>query len=77
MNKAETIEAALRGEGCLGRAADDEPVFVLRAKDPCMAAIIDRWCGLAPEYHEREKIEQARTEINDVNRWRRKNGYRV
>lgn len=44
MNKLETIEAAInRGEGCLGKAAADEPVFVLRAKDIFAADLIREW----------------------------------
>ena len=31
--KAEVLEALRAGYGCLGRAALDEPVFILRAKD--------------------------------------------
>lgn len=30
-------------DGCLGKAADDEPIFVLRANDPCAPAIVRRW----------------------------------
>lgn len=33
-------------ESCLNRAAADEPVFVLRAKDLCAPAIISMWCAL-------------------------------
>jgi hypothetical protein len=43
MNKRETLEAALRGEGCLGKAADDEPVFVLRAQDCLSDEIVEKW----------------------------------
>lgn len=28
---------------CLNRAADDEPIFVLRAKDPLAAKIVEEW----------------------------------
>jgi hypothetical protein len=28
---------------CLNKAADDEPIFVLRAKDPCAPAAILAW----------------------------------
>lgn len=41
--KKEVLEAALRGEGCLGKAADDEPVFVLRAQDALAADLVDKW----------------------------------
>lgn len=38
-----TREQAARGEGCLGRAADDEPVFVLRAQDALAPEIVETW----------------------------------
>lgn len=41
--KKEVLEAAARGEGCLGRAADDEPVFVLRAHDSDAPEIVLAW----------------------------------
>lgn len=31
--KSVELEMLARGEGCLGKAADDEPVFILRAQD--------------------------------------------
>lgn len=43
ITKKEVLEAALRGEGCLGKAADDEPVFVLRAQDNLAADLVDQW----------------------------------
>jgi len=45
--KQQTLEAAARGEGCLGRAADDEPVFVLRAHDRIAPAIVRQWAEKA------------------------------
>lgn len=53
--KKETLEAALRGEGCLGKAADDEPVFVLRAKDLVAPSAIEYWS-------ERVRTEATRNE---------------
>lgn len=41
--KKEVLAAANRGEGCLGRAADDEPVFVLRAQDCLAADLVEKW----------------------------------
>ena len=45
--KKETLEQALRGAGCLGKAADNEPVFVLRAQDALAARLIEKWATLA------------------------------
>jgi hypothetical protein len=44
--KKETLEMLARGEGCLGKAADDEPVFVLRAHDKTFAEMIFIWAML-------------------------------
>lgn len=39
----EVREAAARGEGALGKAADDEPVFVLRGQDLLSPDLVDKW----------------------------------
>ena len=43
MTKQEVINAAIDGEGCLGKAHPDEPVFVLRAQDNLAADLVDKW----------------------------------
>lgn len=43
MKAKDEIEAALKGEGCLGHSADDEPVFVLCARDCYAAAMVREW----------------------------------
>jgi hypothetical protein len=40
---------------CLNKAADDEPIFVLRANDPVAARIVRQW---AAEYVE-DKIDRS------------------
>ena len=55
-------EAAARGEGCLGKAADDEPVFILRGRDKCSDALVELWATLAEAHGCRpEKVQEART----------------
>ena len=39
----ELREATARGEGPLGKAHDDEPVFLLRAQDNLAADLVDTW----------------------------------
>lgn len=34
------------GLGCLGKAADDEPVFILRAKDRFAPELVENWAAL-------------------------------
>jgi hypothetical protein len=41
------IEKAARGEGCLGRAHPDEPVFVLRAQDALFSETVRFWADRA------------------------------
>lgn len=36
-------ELATQGKGCLGKAADDEPVFILRAQDAEAADLVELW----------------------------------
>ena len=43
LTKREVLDAANRGEGALGKAADDEPIFVLRAQDCFAAGMVDKW----------------------------------
>ena len=45
ITKKEVLEAANRGEGCLGKAADNEPVFVLRAQDIHAADLVEKWAA--------------------------------
>src|ERR1700730_449746 len=39
-------ELAAKGEGCLGKAADDEPVFILRAQDIFAPDLVREWADL-------------------------------
>jgi len=72
--KKEELEKALRGEGCLGKAADDEPVFILRAQDKLAAAIVREWAerlyAAAPFGTRNEKIDEARRLADAMDRWR-------
>ncbi len=34
---------AAAGKGCLGKAHDDEPVFILRAQDSLAADLVELW----------------------------------
>lgn len=78
MNKTETIEAALQGDGCLGRSADDEPVFVLCARDRFAPGLVRKWAdrveAVANEHGEgtertRQKIASARELADEMEAW--------
>jgi hypothetical protein len=49
VTKVELSEALRLGCGCLGRAALDEPVFILRAQDILAPRVVVRWAHLAEQ----------------------------
>lgn len=54
--KREVLEGMMRGEGCLGKAADGEPIFVLRANDLTASITIHKWANY---------VEQAADNVSD------------
>lgn len=76
--KREVLEAALRGEGILGRCADDEPVFVLCGRDIAASETIMEWCDVRTFYMrqqlvfdaaEQSKVEQAKQVARACELW--------
>jgi hypothetical protein len=63
-------ERAARGEGCLGKAADNEPVFILRAQDSLAADCVEQWA-----IHARaagcpvDKVREAFDLVDEMRRW--------
>jgi hypothetical protein len=55
---------------CLNRAAPDEPVFVLRAKDKHAAMTVRHWATMAQGTHEAERIAEARELADRMDKWR-------
>lgn len=72
MRKIQEIE---NPESCLNRAEDDEPLFVIRAKDKVSASVVRSWAEWASlsGAHEPEKIQEARAIAEDMENWRREN----
>lgn len=78
----QTIIDASKGEGCLGRARDDEPVFVLRGQDTLAPSLVENWAvlllrGRNPmDLSEKElsKIKDARQIAEEMRQWQGKNG---
>lgn len=65
-------------DGCLSRAADDEPVFVLRAKDIVAPAAVRGWCELAAVAGAGEaKLMEAIQVAEDMMAWQKENGFKV
>lgn len=58
---------------CLNKARGDEPIFVLRAKDPIAAKVVTVWAMLARGVHEEEKCEQALQDAREMEEWHKEN----
>lgn len=58
---------------CLNRAADDEPIFVLRGKDPLSAKLVRTWAAgaLLEGHHEDDKIKAAWRYADAMDAWRK------
>ena len=59
---------------CLNRAADDEPLFVLRAKDRCAPGAIRAWCAArvikGKNTEDDQQIRQALAIAEAMETWR-------
>ncbi len=55
---------------CLNRADDDEPLFVLRAKDVIAPTIVRLWAATADGVHERERRMEAIALAQHMEDWR-------
>lgn len=63
-------ERAARGEGCLGKAADDEPVFILRGQDVLAADLVERWALEAQQVGcPWDKVREARELAQQMREW--------
>lgn len=71
-------EMTARGAGCLGKARDDEPVFVLRAQDRTMGTCLHIWIdeNVAFLGHNHPKIVEAKELLGKVQKWQAENGSR-
>lgn len=71
--KKEELENALLGKGCLGKAADDEPVFILRAQDKLAPDIIREWANRLyqadPTSATVKKRDEARILADQMEAW--------
>lgn len=54
---------------CLDKLADDEPFFVLRAKDKFAPRLIRLWAALAIESIPAEKSDEAHQCARDMEAW--------
>ncbi len=71
MTKAEELKA----QGCLNKAADDEPIFVLRAQDRFAPGIVREWARRAgDEGTSNEKVDAAYDLASQMEEWAKANG---
>jgi hypothetical protein len=80
--KAKVLADAMCGLGCLGRARDDEPVFVLRGQDEFFVAIVRLWIELVENATPRpssvaEKVMDAVEIANAGVDWQRRWGSKI
>lgn len=55
---------------CFNKAKDDEPIFVLLARDPIAAEMVLAWSEMARGFHSDEKIVSAAKWSKTMNDWR-------
>jgi hypothetical protein len=60
---------------CLERSADDEPIFVLTARDVAAPIAVEEWVKLSRrhELHPESKLEGALALADEMREWRLKN----
>lgn len=68
MKKSDEIKSST---SCLNKAADDEPIFVLRGKDMVAPRVVEYWAQLASGVHETEKIDEALNLAEAMRIWRK------
>lgn len=66
--KLETLNAAFAGQGCLGKAAPDEPVFVLRAQDIHAADLVEKWAIWSAQ-NAPKKAQEALLVVEAMRAW--------
>jgi hypothetical protein len=68
--RREELEKWCHGDGVLGKAHDDEPLFILRAQDCFAADLVEKWAiwaragGTPPN-----KVQEAFMLVEEMRRW--------
>ena len=70
MLKAEELRHPM---SCLNKAAPDEPIFVLRAKDSLSAQTVRLWATMAEQLHGTAKAKDALVWAQQAEKWRAQN----
>ena len=62
--------AAVLGRGCLGKAKDDEPIFILRGQDILAGPLVRLWADLAQiAVCPQEKVDEANDLAEKMKNW--------
>lgn len=82
--RAKELEMLAGGQGCLAKAADDEPVFILRGQDRYAPEVVERWADLVSLLsnqgdqelvdQRRGKIREARALAHEMRAWQARTG---
>lgn len=66
----QTLLDAMNNKGCLGKAADEEPVFVLRAQDLLAADLVELWAIRAKSAGtDLDKVNEAYACAEEMRAW--------
>ena len=66
-------EELRRNNSCLNRASAEEPIFVLRAKDPAAPQTIRLCAAMSEGLHEAEKLNEALHLSEEMEAWQKQN----
>ena len=78
MTKKETMEAAILSQGCLGKADDDEPLFVLRGNDALAPEAVRHWADMAADAGTPpDKVSGARVVADQMQAWAETRGSKI
>lgn len=78
LTKRDVLEAAAGNKGCLGKAADDEPVFVLRAQDASAPSIVRSWITNAVlRGVNSDKLAAAHEVAFAMDEWQQRHGRKI
>ena len=68
--KQHEVNLMLEGRGCLGKAASDEPIFILRGQDKLAPDLIEQWANMAYEMGcPAAKVQEAHDLADQMRNW--------
>lgn len=77
--KKNAMDEAARGEGCLGRARDDEPVFIIVGDDCTMPHVVRDWARRVGDMYLSQgksipgKVVEASKFASEIEAWQHDN----